>query len=94
MPFLQVRSRLLHAIPFSIQFFGIQPGSDDGGGGGGGGRSTGGLLPFLPSFTLRMSSGLKTGPGGGFFCVAGRLTGLLGAGVVVLLTGETRKASN
>ena len=56
-------------IPFSIQFFGIQSGSDEGGGGGGGGgRSTGGLLPFLlPSFTLRISSGLKEGPGGGFF---------------------------
>ena len=55
-------------IPFSIQVLGIQSGSDDGGGGGGGGRSTGGLLPFLlPSFTFKMSSKLKEGPGGGFF---------------------------
>ena len=76
-------------IPFSIQFLGIQSGSDEGGGGGGGGgRSTGGLLPFLlPSLTLRMSSGLKEGPGGGFFWAGGRLTGLLGSAGALLTAG-------
>ena len=86
---VQNYSFITMSIPFSIQFLGIQSGSDKGGGGGGGGgRSTGGLLPFLlPRLTLRMSSGLKEGPGGGFFWAGGRLTGLLGSAGVLLTTG-------
>ena len=46
-------------------------------------------LPFLlPSFTLRMSSGLNEGPGGAFFCGGGRFTGLLGSGVTLLAGGK------